>query len=54
LQKPDHKITNFTKAASFGAGFQPKKAKKITLDSFEMVRNLGKGKYGNVFLARYF
>ena len=36
----------------------PTRAKKgqkaISLESFEMVRSLGKGKYGQVFLARYF
>lgn len=32
--------------------FQINKTPLYTLDSFELVRNLGSGKYGKVFLAR--
>ena len=49
-QKSDQKPERIAKPQPFN--FPIKKAKVINLDSFEQLRNLGKGKYGQVFLVK--
>lgn len=50
-QKSDQK-ERVAKPQPLNLSFPLKRQKAINLDSFEQLRNLGKGKYGQVFMVR--
>ena len=53
LQKSESRAERVPKPQPFNLNFPLKKPKVINLESFEQLSNLGKGKYGQVYLVRY-